>query len=85
MGIGSYLLMFSPFQSFEMRKYCGVLFLTLDCYEDRLSFYRQHGFVENVIQPVKLSFDSPIGMRISLDDYLERIADSPKLNVSINS
>lgn len=77
--------MFSPFQSFEMRKYCGVLFLTLDCYEHRLSFYSQHGFAENVIQPVKLSFDSPISIRISLDDYLERIADSPKINVLFNS
>ena len=85
MGIGSYLLMLSPFQSFEMGKYCGVLFFTLDCYEHRLSFYKQHGFVENVIQPVKLPFDSPISMRISLDDYLEIIADSPKLNVLFNS
>ena len=85
MGIGSYLLMFSAFQSFEMRKYCGVSFLTLDCYEHRISFYKQHGFVENIIQPVKLPFDSPISMRISLDDYLERIADNPKLNVLFNS
>lgn len=72
-GIGSYLIMFSAFQCFEMRKYCGVAFMTLDCYEHRESFYIKNGFTENKIQPIELEYDSPISMRVNLDEYITNI------------
>ena len=48
-------------------------FLTLDCYAHRVSFYEAIGFVQNLIQPVVLPYDSPISMRMGLDLYLEKV------------
>lgn len=51
----------------------GLAFLTLDCYEHRVSFYESVGFVKNLVQPISLPYDTPISMRIGLEEYLERI------------
>lgn len=54
-------------------KVSGLTFITLDCYEHRISFCESLGFVKNQIQLVKLQYDSPISMRLGIDTYLERI------------
>lgn len=73
-GIGKLLIEFSAYQAQLIREHSGIFFLTLDCYEHRVSFYESAGFVRNLIQPVVLPYDSPVSMRIGLDAYLERIA-----------
>lgn len=73
-GIGKTLVMFSAYIAQKVREYSGLTFLTLDCYEHRLSFYESMGFVKNINQPVQLPYDSPISMRLYLDDYLEQFS-----------
>lgn len=73
-GIGKLLIEFSAYQAQLIREHSGIFFITLDCYEHRVSFYESAGFVRNLIQPVVLPYDSPVSMRIGLDAYLERIA-----------
>ena len=51
----------------------GLAFLTLDCFEHRVSFYESVGFVKKLIQPILLPYDTPISMRIGLEEYLERM------------
>ena len=74
LGIGSKLIDFSVFIANEINKQAGVTFLTLDCYEHRVSYYQSKGFKRNMIQLTKLSYDSPISMRLSLANYLHHIA-----------
>ena len=62
-GIGRLLIQFSVYIGIQLRKLSGVAFVTLDCFKHRLSFYRSFGFVENVIQPITLPYDTPISMR----------------------
>lgn len=69
-GIGKQLIQYAAYQASLIREHSGVFFLTLDCYQHRLSFYESVGFVKNLIQPVQLPYDSPISMRIGLDSYL---------------
>lgn len=70
-GIGKTLIMFAAYTAQKIREYSGLTFLTLDCYEHRVSFYESVGFVKNVIQNIELPYDSPISMRLYLDDYLK--------------
>lgn len=73
-GIGKLLIEYSAYQAQLIREHSGIFFLTLDCYEHRVSFYESVGFVRNLIQPVTLQYDSPISMRVGMDSYLEKIA-----------
>ena len=73
-GLGKQLIQFAAFQAQRIRQYSGVFFLTLDCYEHRVSFYESLGFVRNLIQPVTLPYDSPISMRLGLDAFMESLA-----------
>lgn len=72
-GIGKQLVEFSAYQAQLIREHSGIFFLTLDCYAHRVSFYEAIGFVQNLIQPVVLPYDSPISMRMGLDLYLEKV------------
>ena len=45
-----------------------------DCYKHRLSFYKSIGFVENVIQPIVLPYDTPISMHLDIKEYLSQLA-----------
>lgn len=69
-GIGKSLIQFAAWVGVKIRDYSGLTFLTLDCYEHRVSFYEAVGFVRNTIQPIQLPYDSPISMRLLLDEYL---------------
>lgn len=72
-GMGKKLIQFTAFIGKNIRNVSGLTFITLDCYEHRVSFYEAIGFVRNVIQPIVLPYDSPISMRLGLDSYLEKI------------
>lgn len=72
-GIGKHMIEFSAYQAQLIREHSGIFFLTLDCYAHRVSFYEAIGFVQNLIQPVVLPYDSPISMRMGLDLYLEKV------------
>jgi len=72
-GIGRNLINFSVFLATKIRIFSGVAFITLDCYEHRVSYYEGRGFKRNIIQPIVLPYDSPISMRLVLDEYLENI------------
>ena len=69
-GIGKDALQFAIYVSQTVRDYSGVVFLTLDCYEHRVSYYENFGFQRNLYQPVVLDYDSPGSMRLWIDDYL---------------
>lgn len=72
-GMGKRLIQFAAGAGVKIRNYSGLTFLTLDCYAHRVSFYESIGFVKNAIQPITLPYDSPISMRLLLDEYLEKL------------
>ena len=73
-GLGTQLIQFSAFVAQQVKSFSGISYLALDCYGHRASFYEQARFARNAIQPVELPYDSPISMRLHLNDYLERIS-----------
>lgn len=73
LGIGRTLINFAAYMGQEIRTKSGLAFITLDCYEHRVSFYEKIGFVKNAIQPIILQYDSPVSMRLVLDKYLANI------------
>lgn len=75
-GLGSSLIQFSAYIAQRVRSFSGIVFLTLDCYAHRESFYEGIGFVRNLNQPNILPYDSPISMRIHLDTYMEQIDET---------
>ena len=74
-GLGKQLIFLAAYQGTQIREVSGVVFITLDCYEHRKSYYESYGFVENNIQPEKRLYDSPISMRIHLDQLVESFAE----------
>ena len=74
-GVGKSLIQFAAYIGKKIQNECGIVFITLDCYEHRLSFYESIGFSKNLIQPNQREYDSPISMRLGLDNYLQKIAD----------
>lgn len=74
---GYKLLDFSVVLAVLVRKFSGIKFLTVDCYEHRLSFYETFGFVKNTCQPSqKRNYDNPISLRLHIDKYLEKLEDT---------
>ena len=71
-GFGKLLIDYSANISAELLGKIGTAFITLDCYEHRVSYYEKYGFVKNTIQPIELEYDSPISMRVLIYDYLEQ-------------
>lgn len=74
-GIGKKLIRFAVYIAHEMTKHCGIVFLTLDCYEHRVRFYEHLGFKRNQIQSVQRNYDSPISMRANLNALANRLFD----------
>lgn len=72
-GMGDLLIQFSFAVANKIRPHSGLVFVTLDCYEHRVSYYEGKGFVKNIYQPTVLPYNSPISMRMSVQDYLDRI------------
>ena len=71
-GLGNYALQFAVYIAQTIRNYSGAVFLTLDCYEHRVSYYENFGFQRNLYQPVVLDYDSPVSMRLWIDEYLSK-------------
>jgi len=71
-GIGKLLIQFSAYMGRKIKEMSGLAFITLDCYEHRVSFYESIGFVKNLIQPIVLPYDAPISMRLGLEEYFEK-------------
>ena len=76
LGIGKLLVQFSAYIGMQLKTLSGIVFITLDCYKHRLSFYKSIGFVENIIQPVVLPYDTPVSMRLELKEYIAQMACS---------
>lgn len=74
-GLGREAIEYAIVVSQNIRELSGVVFLTLDCYEHRLSYYEKIGFEKNLIQPIELPYDSPISMRLWIDEYLQNLTE----------
>lgn len=76
MGLGKEAIQYAIVVSQQVMELSGVVFLTLDCYEHRLSYYENFGFEKNLIQPIELPYDSPISMRLWINEYLQNYNDA---------
>lgn len=72
-GLCKKLLRFAVSTAHEMKEYCGIAFLTLDCYEHRVPFYEHLGFRRNQIQMSERDYDPPISMRANLTTLTNRL------------
>jgi predicted GNAT family N-acyltransferase len=73
-GLGKKLLDFSVANALHLaNNFCGVRFLTLDCYAHRLSYYKQYGFIENEIHNDGRPPHLPISLRLNIFDYLDKL------------
>ncbi len=82
-GIGRDLVEFALNTADDMTEYCGVVFLTLDCYEHRVSFYEHLGFQRNQIQTSQRDYDSPISMRANIDKLMKRMSELDNVSPSV--
>ncbi|MBM7835731.1 GNAT family N-acetyltransferase [Clostridium sardiniense] len=73
MGVGTLLINFAVKTVFELRDSLGIKFLTVDCYEHRISYYENLGFQENKVQRENRQSDSPISLRLNVDEYLSNL------------
>lgn len=73
MGVGTFLINFAVKTVLELRNSLGIKFLTVDCYEHRLSYYQKLGFQENKIQRENRQPDSPISLRLNVDEYVSNL------------
>ncbi len=74
LGLGRKLLKFSIATALKISSnFCGVKFLTVDCYPHRLSYYEQFGFVSNEIHNQDRASHHPISMRLDIVEYLENL------------
>lgn len=73
-GLGKFMIEFAVSKAVSIREAAGVKFITVDCYEHRLSYYEKHDFIQNkVIVSKRQSTDSPYSLRLNVDKYLEEI------------
>ena len=74
-GIGKQMVRYAAYIAHKMIQQCGIVFLTLDCYEHRVKFYEHLGFKRNQIQTTQRNYDSPISMRANLNALANRLFD----------
>ena len=74
-GIGKQMIRYALYMAHVMTAYCGLAFLTLDCYEHRVAFYEHLGFKRNQLQATQREYDSPISMRANLNALAKRLFD----------
>lgn len=72
-GIGKIMIEYVALLIHGMRKYTGIKFITLDCFQHRIGYYKRFGFCENEIQKNQSSPDHPISMHLEVDKLLEEI------------
>ncbi|WP_433943755.1 GNAT family N-acetyltransferase [Paenibacillus sp. SN-8-1] len=72
-GIGKWLIRYTVFKALELREgFCGVKFITLDCFPHRLSYYESVGFIKNQ-ERQNTANDSIISLRLQIDEYLDKL------------
>ena len=74
-GFGKQMIRYATYIAHEMTEKCGIVFITLDCYEHRVNFYEHLGFKRNQIQTSQRNYDSPISMRANLNALANRLFD----------
>ncbi|OME41409.1 GNAT family N-acetyltransferase [Paenibacillus odorifer] len=74
-GIGKFLIKYAVHKSLELRdNFCGVKFITLDCFPHRMGYYRDTiGFVQNQEAQNPNGNDELISLRLHIDDYLNKL------------
>ena len=82
-GIGKKMIRFALNTADDIAERCGVVFLTLDCYEHRVSFYEHLGFQRNQIQTSQRDYDSPISMRANIDKLMKRMSELDNVSPSV--
>ena len=82
-GIGKKMIRFALNTADDIAERCGVVFLTLDCYEHRVSFYEHLGCKRNQIQTSQREYDSPISMRANIDKLIKRLSELDNVTPSV--
>jgi GNAT superfamily N-acetyltransferase len=71
-NFGKVLIDYSVYIADQINKdYAGIKFLTIDCYEHRVSYYEKFGFKENRVQAENRKPDNPKSFRLNINEYLE--------------
>jgi len=71
-GLGTFMVNYAINIALNIRSFMGVKFLTVDCYQHRVSYYESLGFVINKIQKPNRESDNPLSLRLNIDKYLEK-------------
>lgn len=80
LSFGKFLIGYSVVLISKIKKYSGVAIITLDCYEDKISYYQQIGFRLNINQPPKLEYDNLVSLRITVEElakYMNNLGELP--------
>jgi GNAT superfamily N-acetyltransferase len=74
-GLGRNMIKYAVHKSLQMREdFCGVKFLTLDCFPHRLGYYIESiGFVQNQESQHPNGSDELISLRLNIDEYLDKL------------
>lgn len=73
-GWGDFMINFAVSIAIKIREVSGIKFLTVDCYEHRLSYYVDKlGFKINVNQAPNRQPDNPWSLRLNIEEYLNKI------------
>ncbi|MEK3792511.1 GNAT family N-acetyltransferase [Paenibacillus sp. FSL R7-0204] len=74
-GLGKNMIKYAVHKSLQMREdFCGVKFLTLDCFPHRLGYYIDTiGFVKNQESQHPNGSDELISLRLNIDEYLDKL------------
>ncbi|WP_238653544.1 GNAT family N-acetyltransferase [Paenibacillus piscarius] len=74
-GLGKNMIKYAVHKSLQMREdFCGVKFLTLDCFPHRLAYYTDTiGFVKNQESQHPNGSDELISLRLNIDEYLDKL------------
>ena len=62
----------------EMIELCGIVFLTLGCYEHMVRYYEHLDFKRNQIHPTQHQYDTPLSMKGNLNVLANRLFDLEK-------
>ena len=72
-GLGKHMINVAALKGLEVREISGLVFMNLDCYKHKKSYYESFGFVLNKSQLYDEEHYGPLSMRIGLDEFLETI------------
>lgn len=73
-GFGKHMINVAALKGLDLREISGLVFINLDCYKHKKSYYESLGFTLNEMQKYDEEHHGPLSMRIELDEYLEMIS-----------